>query len=207
MHLHKQGILHRDIAARNFLVHSQKRAFVADFGKSVQLKQPETAYQGEKEERIPIMWCAPEVLKRRRFTKASDVFAFGIFLYELIKQEEPYYGLDAMSEVGPGVQDMSNPLRPVVPGYCPIPLKDLMVKCWRGDPEQRPLIDEVNETLMSIHEEYTNAESLEDVYRPCGQGSYVSRASPTPASAAAFYGVYHSQPSVTRPPSAHYANE
>jgi serine/threonine protein kinase len=83
-------VVHRDIAARNVLLTGHDTAKVADFGMA-------RVVDGDDDQETaktigPIKWMAPEQIVRRSYSTASDVFAFGVLLFEIFKQEEPWKG-------------------------------------------------------------------------------------------------------------------
>jgi len=157
LHLHEQSILHRDIAGRNFLVDAFHRVCVADFGMSVLMHG--AVFRGPKDERIPIAWAAPEVLRDHEHSKSSDVYSFGIFLWELIAQLPPYQGV-TRAVLAHGV--ITEHLRPEIPGYCHQGLADLMKLCWQSGASERPTMREVNRRLEATREQFNN--SAEEVY-------------------------------------------
>ena len=80
-HVHSKGLIHRDIAARNILVSSEKRCKVADFGLARDTE--ENDYYRSRGGQLPVRWLAPEALEERKFTQATDVWSFGVVCYEI----------------------------------------------------------------------------------------------------------------------------
>ncbi|XP_065322531.1 tyrosine-protein kinase receptor Tie-1-like [Gordionus sp. m RMFG-2023] len=94
-HLAKHGIIHRDLAARNVLLGDNNVPKVCDFG----LARGEGLYVRKKygTKNLPIKWLAAECLTLNRYTEKSDVWAFGITLYEIVTLgETPYPGMSNM---------------------------------------------------------------------------------------------------------------
>merc|ERR1712029_240439 len=90
-------------------------------------------------------WMAPEVLKHARSSKFSDVYGFGIVLWELATRREVYEGLESTQIIAMVANDH---LRPEVPHGCP--WNDVMVKCWREVPSERPPFEEIVKELNRL---------------------------------------------------------
>ena len=135
-YLEEQNFIHQDLAARNILVGKNLVCKVADFGLAHLIDKD--IYGTHTPEKFPIKWTAPEALLHNCFTIKSDVWSFGILLYELITYGHvPYPG-------------MTNPqvLEAVVKGYrmpcpddCPELLHEIMRECWRDDRASRPTFE------------------------------------------------------------------
>jgi len=135
-HLHKYNIVHRDIAARNILLsepYPNGHLKISDFGMSRVLQQN---IEGKTMNKTgPVCWMAPESLKNQVYSKKSDVWMFGILVYEIVSRQEPHINIDPKN-VAILIRD--NYLRPESPRDCPEKLKQLMEMCWNKQPEQRP---------------------------------------------------------------------
>jgi len=182
IHLHSQSILHRDVAARNFLVDSYNRACVSDFGMSVAVTNDE--FMGPKEELLPVAWTAPEALLHRRFSRASDVYSFGVFLLELVAQDEPYPGKELRSLVPSIVHDS---VRPVIPGYCHNEYADIMLECWHADPGKRLTMAQVNKRLEALRMKFAQSQHLPTTWQPAPPTGYVNPTAYTIADAGSRY--------------------
>ena len=90
-------------------------------------------------------WLAPEVITHARSSKLSDVYGFGIILWELATREEVYQGLESTQIIARVANDN---LRPRPPPHCP--WKDLMVKCWTENPKDRPSFEEIRIELNRL---------------------------------------------------------
>jgi len=134
-HLHKHNIVHRDLATRNILLSGNGDPKISDFGLSRILEQSEEGKT--KSEFGPVRWMAPESIATRNYSKKSDVWMFGIVVYEIVAQCEPHKEFVNMLEVATAIRD--NFLTPKIPDNCPPLLRQVMEMCWQKDPEQRPV--------------------------------------------------------------------
>ncbi|XP_066891828.1 ephrin type-A receptor 5 isoform X8 [Kogia breviceps] len=146
-YLSDMGYVHRDLAARNILINSNLVCKVSDFGLSRVLEDdPEAAYttRGGK---IPIRWTAPEAIAFRKFTSASDVWSYGIVMWEVVSYgERPYWEMtnqDVIKAVEEGYRLPS-------PMDCPAALYQLMLDCWQKDRNSRPKFDEIVNMLDKL---------------------------------------------------------
>ncbi|KAF9823429.1 hypothetical protein SFRURICE_006642 [Spodoptera frugiperda] len=100
-------------------------------------------------------WMPPEVIKHSTFSHASDVWSYGVLLWELLTGETPYKGIDALAVAyGVAVNKLTLP----IPSTCPEPWRVLMEACWRSNPRERPLFPEILEQLEKIRQsEFTRA--------------------------------------------------
>jgi len=150
LHLHMEGVVHRDIAARNFLVDKvdgQYRASICDFGLSrlISNANPDEEGHALKGEQLPVKWLAPECLARGVYSRASDVFAFGVFLWEMFTRAEPYEGVN-MKDLG--VKIVKEHLRPALGPEVPSSIAVLLKKCWNGEANARPTMKDLNQRLQ-----------------------------------------------------------
>lgn len=92
-YIHGKQIIHRDIAPRNILVSDKGKAKLSDFGLSRKLYEGSQIFTDTSSNALPVKWLAPESLINREFSKKTDIWSFGITLYELFSGEEPYNGI------------------------------------------------------------------------------------------------------------------
>uniref|UniRef100_A0A3Q3FNK7 Ephrin type-A receptor 8 n=1 Tax=Kryptolebias marmoratus TaxID=37003 RepID=A0A3Q3FNK7_KRYMA len=157
------GYIHRDLAARNILVNSNLVCKVSDFGLSRVLEDdPEAAYttSGGK---IPIRWTAPEAIAFRKFSSASDVWSYGVVMWEVMSYgERPYWNLtnrDVIKSVEEGY-------RLPAPMGCPAALHTLMLDCWQKDRNQRPRFCQIVTVLDKLIRNPENLKSMDTLCSP-----------------------------------------
>ncbi|XP_036386242.1 ephrin type-A receptor 8 [Megalops cyprinoides] len=156
------GYIHRDLAARNILVNSNLVCKVSDFGLSRVLEDdPDAAYttSGGK---IPIRWTAPEAIAYRKFSSASDVWSYGVVMWEVMSYgERPYWNLtnrDVIKSVEEGY-------RLPAPMGCPGALHTLMLDCWQKDRNERPKFCQIVTVLDKLIRNPENLKSLDALCR------------------------------------------
>ncbi|XP_032729362.1 focal adhesion kinase 1 isoform X4 [Lontra canadensis] len=147
-YLESKRFVHRDIAARNVLVSSNDCVKLGDFGLS-RYMEDSTYYKASKG-KLPIKWMAPESINFRRFTSASDVWMFGVCVWEILMHGvKPFQGVKNNDVIG----RIENGERLPMPPNCPPTLYSLMTKCWAYDPSRRPRFTELKAQLSTILEE------------------------------------------------------
>ncbi|CAL8311719.1 unnamed protein product [Lota lota] len=139
-YLSDMGYVHRDLAARNILVNSNLVCKVSDFGLSrVMEDDPEAVYTttGGK---IPIRWTASEAIQYRKFTSASDVWSYGIVMWEVMSYgERPYWDMSNQDVI----KAIEEGYRLPAPMDCPPGLHQLMLDCWQKERAERPKFDQI----------------------------------------------------------------
>jgi len=144
-------IVHRDLAARNCMVNANLVVKIGDFGLARDLDYAEDYYRMRGRDRMPIRWMAPESIRDNMFTTSSDIWAYGMVLWEMVTLgEQPYQGL-SNEEV---VQCVRNGETNGTPRNCPEQIGSLMETCWRFDPDNRPNFLNICDELI----EYANDE-------------------------------------------------
>ncbi|KAF7231755.1 ephrin type-B receptor 4b isoform X2 [Nothobranchius furzeri] len=136
-YLSDMSFVHRDLAARNILVNSNLVCKVSDFGLSRFLREnsSDPTYTSSLGGKIPIRWTAPEAIAYRKFTSASDVWSYGIVMWEVMSYgERPYWDMSNQDVINAIEQDYRLP----PPPDCPAPLHSLMLDCWQKDRADRP---------------------------------------------------------------------
>ena len=140
-YLESQHYIHRDLAARNIQIGEGNIVKIGGF--SLARLLVDDCYLG-KGEKIPIKWTAPEGIMFEKFTIKSDVWSFGVFLTELVTEGHvPYPGMTKVE-----VKELVNKgYRMPAPFGCPGPLYQIMLGCWKTDPEERPTFESLKHEL------------------------------------------------------------
>ncbi|XP_030214225.1 focal adhesion kinase 1 isoform X9 [Gadus morhua] len=147
-YLESKRFVHRDIAARNVLVSTIDCVKLGDFGLSRYME--DSSYYKASKGKLPIKWMAPESINFRRFTSASDVWMFGVCMWEILMYGiKPFQGVKNNDVIG----RIENGERLAMPPQCPPTLYSLMTKCWSYDPGKRPRFTELKAQLSTILEE------------------------------------------------------
>ncbi|XP_031430202.1 ephrin type-B receptor 3 isoform X1 [Clupea harengus] len=158
-YLSDMNYVHRDLAARNILVNSNLVCKVSDFGLSRFLEDDpnDPTYTSSLGGKIPIRWTAPEAIAYRKFTSASDVWSYGIVMWEVMSYgERPYWDMSNQDVINAVEQDYRLP----PPMDCPTALHQLMLDCWVKERNLRPKFAQIVNTLDKL---IRNAASLKVV--------------------------------------------
>ena len=141
-YLHEQNYLHRDIKPQNCLLFVGDLLKLCDFGLSREIEKSQTSSSMKGTHR----YMAPELHRgndrgRAVYSKATDIYAYGILILEIITREAPFQGWEwhkVVFEVGKGA-------KPTLPDDCPSALASILQHCWLQDPRDRPTIEYVAE--------------------------------------------------------------
>ncbi|XP_051506694.1 tyrosine-protein kinase Mer-like isoform X2 [Myxocyprinus asiaticus] len=158
-YLSNRNFLHRDLAARNCMLRDDMSVCVADFGLSKKIYSGDYYRQG-RIAKMPVKWIAVESLADRVFTVKSDVWAFGVTMWEIATRGmNPY----------PGVQNheiydyLLEGNRLKQPNDCLNELYDIMFNCWSADPVDRPDFTQVRERLENLAEKLPAVSNRRDI--------------------------------------------
>ncbi|NXN08065.1 KSYK kinase, partial [Indicator maculatus] len=134
-YLEENNFVHRDLAARNVLLVTQHYAKISDFGLSKALSADENYYKAQSHGKWPVKWYAPECMNFYKFSSKSDVWSFGVLMWEAFSYgQKPYKGMKG----GEVAQMIERGERMECPEVCPTEVYDLMKLCWTYNVDDRP---------------------------------------------------------------------
>ncbi|XP_078141968.1 tyrosine-protein kinase JAK1 [Centroberyx gerrardi] len=163
-YLGSRNYIHRDLAARNVLVENERTVKIGDFGLTKSIKDSEGYYTVKDDHDSPVFWYAPECLMHCKFYLASDVWSFGVTMYELItycetKSSPMTLFLDMIGRTHGQmtvirlVKVLAEGKRLPRPEGCPEPVYELMRKCWEHTPERRITFKRLIEGLTRMQQQ------------------------------------------------------
>ncbi|XP_061715477.1 epidermal growth factor receptor isoform X1 [Cydia pomonella] len=145
-YLEEKRLVHRDLAARNVLVQTPNCVKITDFGLAKLLDINEVEYKAAGG-KMPIKWLALECIQHRIFTHKSDVWAFGVTIWEILSYgARPYENIYAKNV--PGL--IENGLKLPQPSICTLDIYCIMVSCWMLDAESRPTFKQLADTFAEM---------------------------------------------------------
>ncbi|XP_048745066.2 tyrosine-protein kinase HTK16-like [Ostrea edulis] len=156
-YLETMKIVHRDLAARNILVQSLEQVKISDFGLSRAFVEEKNYYQASKGGRWPIKWYAPECVNYGKFNHKTDVWSFGITLWEMFSYGDQPYGDKKGVEV---MQFIESGKRLSRPQDCPETCYRKMMECWSKEPAKRPDFDDLYKHFLQ-DQEYASVSEIQ----------------------------------------------
>uniref|UniRef100_A0A8C4HZ18 Tyrosine-protein kinase n=1 Tax=Dicentrarchus labrax TaxID=13489 RepID=A0A8C4HZ18_DICLA len=164
-YLHSKRYIHRDLAARNVLVENESLVKIGDFGLTKYIPEGEIYYRVREHGDSPVFWYAIECLKESKFSFSSDVWSFGVTLYEILtrcdpRQNPPTKFVDMMEPtqgqmtVMVLIKLLEKRMRLPCPRDCPHEVKMLMEQCWASEPGDRPSFKSLIEKFEAIRRTY-----------------------------------------------------
>ncbi|XP_012509031.1 PREDICTED: tyrosine-protein kinase SYK [Propithecus coquereli] len=152
-YLEECNFVHRDLAARNVLLVTQHYAKISDFGLSKALRADESYYKAQTHGKWPVKWYAPECINYFKFSSKSDVWSFGVLMWEAFSYgQKPYRGMKG-SEVTAMLEKGE---RMGCPPGCPREMYELMTLCWTYEVENRPGFAQVEPRLRNYYYDVVN---------------------------------------------------
>ncbi|XP_032396089.1 tyrosine-protein kinase SYK isoform X3 [Etheostoma spectabile] len=147
-YLEEHNFVHRDLAARNVLLVTQHYAKISDFGLSKAVAEEQNYYKAKGHGKWPVKWYAPECMNYLKFSSKSDVWSFGVLMWEAFSYgQKPYKGMKG-NEV---MQMIESGNRMDAPLNCPPEMYDLMRTCWTYNLEERPGFSVVEPRLREYY--------------------------------------------------------
>nr|XP_020471986.1 mitogen-activated protein kinase kinase kinase 11-like [Monopterus albus] len=156
LYLHSEAIvpvIHRDLKSNNILL-AQPIENECMEGLTLKITDFGLAREWHKTTKMSTAgtyaWMAPEVIKSSTFSKGSDVWSYGVLLWELLTGEAPYKGIDGLAVAyGVAVNKLTLP----IPSTCPEPFAQLMAECWDQDPHRRPNFSSILTQLTALEQQ------------------------------------------------------
>jgi c-src tyrosine kinase len=147
LHLSSEGLVHRDLASRNVLLSESQLPKVSDFGMSRLTEGAESG--GQTASNVgPLKWMAPESLRDRVYSEKSDVFSFGVVVFEILAREDPYGDTPGFQVA---TKMATEATRPQLRRCDDTPdLQALIESCMAYEAAQRPRFKDITKTLASI---------------------------------------------------------
>ncbi|XP_047199858.1 LOW QUALITY PROTEIN: non-receptor tyrosine-protein kinase TYK2 [Hippoglossus stenolepis] len=167
-YLQTMRYIHRDLAARNVLVENDSLVKIGDFGLTKYIPEGDIYYRVREDGDSPVFWYAIECLKESKFSFSSDIWSFGVTLYEIFtdcdhNQSPPIKFSKMMAEPDGQmtmmvlVKLLERNLRLPCPKKCPLEVKRLMEHCWAANPTHRPTFTSLIESFEAIRRTYDSS--------------------------------------------------
>ncbi|XP_072049429.1 uncharacterized protein [Amphiura filiformis] len=149
VYLASQKCVHRDLATRNILLGEGLVCKVSDFGLARDMAE-ENAYEMKSRGRVPLRWMALESLLDKVYSSKSDVWSYGVLLWELVTLgSHPYPGMTG----GQVISELKKGYRLPKPEHCSEQIYDVMCTCWQENPEERPTFMQIQKKVENMLED------------------------------------------------------
>src|SRR6266540_1000687 len=145
-HIHNQKIIHRDFHSGNILYENEFDVVISDLG--ISKSSIKTTNDDDDNEIYGIIsYMAPEILQRKEYTTASDIYSFGMIMWELMTGRNPFWDKIQDTEL---IIEICDGLRPSIVANAPENYIELMQECWYSDPNKRPTSFEILKRIDDI---------------------------------------------------------
>uniref|UniRef100_A0A7N8WMY0 receptor protein-tyrosine kinase n=1 Tax=Mastacembelus armatus TaxID=205130 RepID=A0A7N8WMY0_9TELE len=152
-YLASKKFVHRDLAARNCMLDESYTVKVADFGLARDVYDKEYySVHNKSGVKLPVKWMALESLQTHKFTTKSDVWSFGVLLWELMTRGAPPYSDVNSFDI---TVFLLQGRRLLQPEFCPDSLYTVMIECWHPKPERRPSFSELVSRISAIFSSFS----------------------------------------------------
>uniref|UniRef100_A0A8C9U260 Hepatocyte growth factor receptor n=1 Tax=Scleropages formosus TaxID=113540 RepID=A0A8C9U260_SCLFO len=152
-YLASKKFVHRDLAARNCMLDENYTVKVADFGLARDVYEKEYySVHNKSGVKLPVKWMALESLQTHKFTSKSDVWSFGVLLWELMTRGAPPYSDVNSFDI---TVFLLQGRRLLQPEFCPDALYNVMIECWHPKPERRPTFSELVSRISTIFSSFS----------------------------------------------------
>ena len=146
--------VHRDLAARNCLLDDKMMIKIADFGLTRQLDDTSIYYRQQSSTPVPVKWLAIESLEHEIYTFKTDVWSYGVLIWELMTRGLVPYAKTSNLKL---LDELKAGLRLNLPKHCPPPVVELCSKCWDIDPQQRPNFNLIRDEIDNCIKTFLNS--------------------------------------------------
>lgn len=158
-YLERKSFVHRDLAARNVLLATDRHARISDFGMSRMLSFNKDYYRANDGGHWPVRWYAPQCIYFFTFTSKSDVWSYGVTLWEIFSYGLRPYGNMRSNEI---LDMIDRGARLKCPPNCPPEMYSLMLRCWEYEETDRPTFEEIYQVVEIYFR--AQASKCRDVY-------------------------------------------
>ncbi|RWS17732.1 tyrosine-protein kinase JAK2-like protein, partial [Dinothrombium tinctorium] len=148
-YLESKSIVHRDLAARNILVATHNDVKISDFGLAQCIDPKKPYYKMQTERGLPLKWYAPESIKYLVFSHKSDVWSYGVTLWQMYSYgEDPCYSEESPDSLL--LYLLESGKRLACPKECPLEVYQIMLNCWKDDPKERPDFSALKHAIIEL---------------------------------------------------------